>query len=100
MAGQEPAATHKNIMHAALTNEGMSLMASDMVGPGGIKKGNTVSLTLVCSSKEEIEVFFSRLSAGGKVGHALKEEFFGTYGDLTDKYGTNWMFQFDKNQKA
>jgi PhnB protein len=71
-------------------------MGSDMVGPEGAKNGNTLSLTLVCSSKEEIETFFSKLSAGGKVAHPLKEEFFGTYGDLTDKYGINWMFNYEK----
>jgi PhnB protein len=72
------------------------LLASDMVGPEGVKKGNDVSLTLVCSSKAEIETSFSKLSAGGKVAHPLKEEFFGTYGDLTDKYGINWMFTYEK----
>jgi PhnB protein len=71
-------------------------MASDMVGPEGIQKGNTVSLTLVCSSKAEIETFFSKLAAGGKVSHHLREEFFGTYGDLTDKFGIDWMFNYEK----
>ncbi len=96
MAAQMPAAEHKKILHASLKSGGISLMASDMVGPEGIQKGNAVSLTLACSSKAEIETFFSKLSAGGKVSHALKEEFFGTYGDLTDKYGINWMFNYEK----
>jgi len=96
MAGQMPAAAQKNILHAALTHDGITLMGSDMIGPEGVKKGNIVSLTLVCSSKEEIVTFFSKLSAGGKVAHPLKEEFFGTYGDLTDKYGINWMFNYEK----
>ena len=100
MASQMPAAQHKNILHATLTNKGIALMGSDMVGPGGVTHGNAISLTVVCSSKTEIETFFAKLSAGGKVMHALKEEFFGTYGDLTDKYGISWMFNFDKNQKT
>jgi len=32
------------------------------------------------------------------VTHALKEEFFGTYGDLVDKYGFSWMFQYGQGQ--
>jgi PhnB protein len=96
MAAQMPADAQKNILHAALTIGGVVLMGSDMVGAEGIKMGNNVSLTIVCSSKEEIETFFSKLSAGGKVAHPLKEEFFGTYGDLTDKYGINWMFNYEK----
>ncbi len=50
-----------------------------MVGPEGYVKGNTIFLCLVCSSKEEIETFFSKLSEGGQVTHPLKEEFSATY---------------------
>ena len=100
MAGQMPAAQRKNILHASLTNKGMALMGSDMNGPGGVKHGNAISLTVVCSSKTEIEALSAKLSAGGKVLHPLKEEFFGTYGDLTDKYGIHWMLNYDKNQKT
>jgi PhnB protein len=92
MAGQMSAGEQKKILHAQLKIDGATLMASDMTGPGGLKKGNEISLTIVCSSKAEIESFFSKMSAGGKVTHPLKEEFFGWYGDLTDKYGINWMF--------
>jgi len=72
-------------------------MASDMMGPEGSIKGNTITLCLICSSEEEIKTLFSNLSSGGENGHPLKEEFFGTIGDLTDKFGMNWMFQFGKN---
>ena len=96
MAGQLPAAQHNHIMHGTLINKGIALMASDMMSPDGVTHGNAISLTLVCSNKAEIENFFSKLSAGGKVLHALKEEFFGTYGDLTDKYGISWMFNYEK----
>ena len=96
MAGQMPAAAHKNILHASLTHGGITLMGSDMIGPEGIKQGNIVSLTIVCSSREEIESLFSNLSAGGKIAHPLKEEFFGIHGNLTDKYGINWMFTYEK----
>jgi PhnB protein len=96
MASQMPAAQHKNIMHATLVNKGIMLMGSDMTGPDGVMHGNAISLTVVCSSKTEIETFFAKLSAGGKVMHALKEEFFGTHGDLTDKFGLSWMFNYEK----
>jgi PhnB protein len=96
MAAQMPKEAHKNVLHSALVKDGLVLMGSDMMEPGGVVKGNDMTLCLVCKSKEEIETFFSKLSAGGKVTHPLKEEFFGTFGDLTDKFGFNWMFQFDK----
>lgn len=94
MAAQMPKETHGNVLHSTLEKDGFTIMASDMMEPGGVVTGNRMTLCVVCSSKEEIETFYSKLSAGGKVGHPLKEEFFGTFGDLTDKYGIDWMFQF------
>jgi PhnB protein len=38
-----------------------------MVEPDGLSKGNNVSLSLICSSNEEIELFFEKLSVGGKI---------------------------------
>lgn len=97
MASQMPPATHKNIMHAALTNGAVGLMASDMMEPGKIVQGNTFSLMIDCSSEEEIKSLFPKLSAGGKVHHPLKEEFWGsTFGDFTDKFGVRWMMNWDK----
>ena len=95
MAAQMPPETHNNVIHSVLENDGITLMASDMTEPETSVQGNTVALCLVCSSKEEIQTLFSKLSAGGSVGHPLKEEFFGTFGDLTDKYGFDWMFQYN-----
>jgi PhnB protein len=87
------------IMHSVLTNSSIMLMGSDMMGPDDYKQGNTLSLCLVCNTKEEIQTLFTNLSAGAKILHPLKEEFFGTYGDLVDKYGFSWMFQFSPNPK-
>lgn len=98
MAAQMPPATHSNIMHSMLTKDNFALMASDMIAQGDLVRGNTITLCLVCSSKEEIETFFSKLSQGGKIGQPLKEEFFGMFGSLTDKFGMNWMFQFDNGK--
>jgi PhnB protein len=47
---------------------------------------------------QETEMLFSKLSAGGIIPRPLKAEFFGTYGELTDKYGFLWMFQFGTGQ--
>jgi PhnB protein len=92
MAGQMKPDTHTKILHATLAGKGFTIMASDMIGPGGVTKGNMIALALGSGNKEELRTFFGKLSAGGNVTHPLKEEFFGTYGDLTDKYGVGWMF--------
>jgi PhnB protein len=98
MAAQMPPEAKKNILHALLKNGSITLMASDMMGPGGVTKGNNVSLTLNCSSNKEADALYAKLSAGGKATHPMKEEFFGYYGDLTDKFGLNWMLNHEKPQ--
>jgi PhnB protein len=95
MAARMPANQHKLVLHASLKSGPVTIMASDMLGPDGIRKGNTVSLSLVCGSRKEIETLFTKLSAGGKVGHPLTEEFFGTHGNLTDRFGIDWMLTFE-----
>jgi PhnB protein len=99
-AKEMPPATYDKIMHAALTNGPMLLYASDMMGTGGVVQGNTITLMINCSSEEEIKRLFNKLSAGGKVGHPLKEEFWGSiYGDFSDKFGMRWMLNWDKPKK-
>lgn len=52
---------------------------------------------LVCDSEEELRAYFGKLSAGGKVNQAVKQEFWGAmYGDLTDKFGMRWMLNYEK----
>ena len=101
MAEQMPAEMHKSVLHSSLTRDELVLLATDMLGPEGAIQGNTISLCLNCSSAEEIHTSFANLYVGGKMGHPLEETFWGaTFGDLTDKFGINWMFNFDKNQAA
>ncbi len=87
------------VMHSVLSKDGFAVMASDMMGAEGPINGNTISLAVIGASAEELKSIFSKLSDGGKVTHELKEEWFGTYGDLTDKFGVDWMFQADSTKK-
>lgn len=84
-----------DVLHSLLKKEGMVLMASDMVMPGELIRGNTITLCINGGTKEDLQQFFAKLSEGGTVGRPLTEAFFGIYGELTDKFGMNWMFQTD-----
>lgn len=100
IADQMPADARQSILHAALVKDGLTLLASDMV-MGSLVQGNVVELCIDCSSEEEINTFFAKLSAGGEITHPLKTEFWGaTFGGLTDKFGILWMFNYDKNSQA
>jgi PhnB protein len=97
MAAQLPAVEAANIMHSILIRGGLVLLASDMIG-NKLEKGNTITLCLKCSSNEEINTCFDKLAVGGKIKMPLHQSFWGsTYGELTDKYGMNWMFHYARN---
>lgn len=97
MAAQCSPEEKDSILHSSLTKGDLLLMATDMVGPQGYVKGTNVSLSLNCSNEEEINTFFTKLSAGGKVLDPLKEQFWGAiFGALTDQFGINWMLNYQK----
>jgi PhnB protein len=99
LADKMPAAMKECILHATLTKGSLILMGSDMVGEKGLQKGNAVSMAINCSSEEEIQNFYEKLSAGGTKDHALEQSFWGaTFGDLTDKYGNHWLLNFEKSR--
>jgi len=58
--------------------------------------GATRFVYLSGGTLEELKTLFERLSDGAEVTDPLKEQFFGTYGALNDKFGVRWMFQTDK----
>ncbi len=88
------------ILHASLIKDGLILLGSDMTGPDGFAKGNNIALSVNCSTEDEINTFFRKLSEGGKIIDPLKLQFWGAmFGILTDKFGIRWMFIYDKDQQ-
>lgn len=89
------------ILHSSLTNDQLTLMATDMVPESGLIKGNSVSLALTCKSEEEIRMIYEKLSYGGVATHPLEVSFFGAImGGLTDRFGINWIFHYDAKQNG
>ncbi len=77
---------------------GHVLMGSDAPESMGFKLnfGNNMFINLEPDSKEEATRLFSALSSGGKVTMELQDTFWGAYyGSCTDKFGVQWMFNFD-----
>ncbi|TGE21712.1 VOC family protein [Hymenobacter aquaticus] len=91
-----PAEAQDGVMHAVLSNGSLLLMASD-TGTQPVTKGSMVSLSINCHSDEEITRLFNALGAGGHVTMALDDTFWGAkFGMLTDQFGIDWMFNYDK----
>jgi uncharacterized glyoxalase superfamily protein PhnB len=99
IAGQCPEAIQGQVMHASLMNNNLLLMASDMMSSAKCVHGNTIALSLNCSSENEIHSFFINLVEGGTIIEDVKLQFWGAlFGVLKDKYGFTWMLHFDKSK--
>ncbi len=92
-----PAVQQEKIVNARLRNGKFEISASDWLRPDRTPiRGNLVCLYLSGGTLEELKTLFERLSEGAEVTDPLKEQFFGTYGALNDRFGVRWMFQTDK----
>lgn len=91
-----PADMKNHIVHSTLKCDGIIIMGSDMVSEKGLIKGNAVSLMLDCSNEEEVRRCYEKLAEEGETTHPLHTSFWGAlFGDLTDKYGNQWLLHFD-----
>jgi PhnB protein len=90
------------VLHAHLLVQGQPLlMASDSGFPeAGPEGSGAVHLSLNFTSEAEQEAAFQALAQNGKVNMPLQDTFWGArFGMLTDQYGINWMFNYDRPQQ-
>ncbi|MBN1986015.1 MAG: VOC family protein [Prolixibacteraceae bacterium] len=94
---QFPKELYDQVLHSHLQNGDFMLMASDMCGMGELNQGNSVDISLTCSSEEEINRLYKQLSDGGKILQELQEQFWGDlFAMLSDQFGVRWMLSFSK----
>ncbi|WP_269234718.1 VOC family protein [Flavobacterium flavigenum] len=89
-----------HIMHVSLPIGNTILMGSDSHPKyGDVGFGDNFSISINTESTEEADRIFNGLSAGGHVGMPMNKTFWGAYfGMFKDKFGINWMVNFDENQ--
>lgn len=84
------------VMHSTLKKDDIVIMASDSNESQKVTFGNNFSLSFNCTSREQVQQLYNRLLEGGTVTMPLQDTFWGAYfGMLTDKFGVNWMFNYD-----
>ena len=91
------------IMHIALPIGKSILMANDVPEILGRTNENENRSKIVISaeSKEEADKLFNGLSAGGQIEMPISDSPWGSYfGMFRDKYGIEWMIDFDSNYKG
>lgn len=98
MASQMPPEMKDFVLHARLEKGNIIIMASDAKDKN-MTRGDMLTLMIQCDSEEEINSYFSKLSADGAVNMPLAKQFWGaTYGQLKDKYGVLWALNYESSQ--
>ena len=93
----------EKIMHISFPiSKETVLMGSDVGGEWAqhTVDGNNIQLSVNTDSEEEARRVFKGLAEGGRVNMALEKTFWGAlFGMFTDRFGVNWMVNYDYNQQ-
>ena len=100
-----PVADHEanKIMHIALPIGQNILMANDVPESMGRtnENENRSKIAISAESREEADKLFNGLSVGGIVEMPMEDSPWGSYfGMFRDKYGIEWMIDFDPKYKG
>lgn len=100
-----PVAEHEadKIMHIALPIGNNILMANDVPEILGRtnENENRSKISINAESREEADKLFNGLSADGQVEMPISDSPWGTYfGMFRDKYGIEWMVEFENENKG
>lgn len=100
-----PVAAHEadKIMHIALPIGSNVLMGNDVPEILGKtnENENRSKIAISTASREEADQLFNGLSAGGQIEMPMADSPWGSYfGMFRDKYGIEWMIDFDANYKG
>jgi PhnB protein len=91
------------IMHVSLpVGSANAIMATDMLESMGhsLIAGNNFHICIEAESEAEVDKLFNKLSADGKVSMPLNKTFWGAYfGMCQDKFGIQWMINYEFKQK-
>ncbi len=96
-----PKGAEDRIVHARLEKGEAILMASDTQPGMPFTPGDNFSISVQCESSAEIDRFFNALSEGGRITMPIQDTFWNArFGMLTDKFGVNWMFNYELPKKS
>lgn len=91
------------IMHIALPIGKNILMGNDVPEVMGLvnENENRSKIAISAESREEADKLFNGLSAGGNIEVPISDSPWGSYfGMFRDKYGIEWMVDFDPKYKG
>jgi PhnB protein len=93
LGGSQDPSEDDKVMHSALiTDDGLTLMASDTPDRMEYKVGTNFSVSLSGDNEEELRGYFEKLADGGTVTMPLEKAIWGdTFGMCADKFGVSWL---------
>jgi PhnB protein len=100
---QVPESEANKIMHIALPIGQNILMGNDVPSFMGTvnENENRSKISISAESREEADALFNGLSVGGEVEFPIGDSPWGSYfGMFRDKYGIEWMVDFDPKYKG
>jgi len=97
MKAQFPPEKHDRIINAQLKSDAVDLSATDWMASPAFNPilGNMSAIYIVGDSFDELKRVFDKLKVGGQKERLqeLHQMPFGTYGQLYDKFGVQWIFK-------
>lgn len=91
-----PDSFRNKLQHAELKGNGVHFMAYDASPDTPINHGNQIHMSVDADSNSEAEQIFEELANGGQMHHNFREREWGYFGRCTDKFGINWMVNYEK----
>jgi PhnB protein len=89
----------EKIMHISLKISNETVLFGSDTSPefgGNCEFGNNITLSINATSEKDAMRLFNDLSEGGQINMPLEKTFWGAlFGMFTDKFGINWMVNFD-----
>jgi PhnB protein len=96
-----PGTAGDRVIHARLSKGAAVLMASDTQPGDPFTAGNNFWVCIQSESAAELDAQYAALSTGGKVTMPPGDTFWNArFGMLTDKFGVNWMLNYEYPKKV
>jgi PhnB protein len=96
---EDMSADKQKVMHAHFEAKGILFMASD--GQEHEANGGMIHLSINFEAAGEIDTVFNVLCEGANIAMPLQDTFWGArFGMLTDRFGVNWMLNYDKPKSS
>ena len=104
MKAQFPTEKHNRIINANLISGAIEISATDWMASPAFdpKQGNTYAIFVIGGAYNELKTVFDKLKDGAEKERLqeLHDMPFGTYGQFYDRFGVQWIFKGDLENRA